>query len=158
MGVRDVGELHSYRRVLVGVDGSGTASLAAERAIDVACRWRSELHVVDVVPVPSVTVPIGPAGAAAIAADLEDSDRRASAALEATRCRADDSGIESTVHLVHGEPARAIVDTADRVGADLIVVGNRGVDAAGHHVLGSVPEAVLLQAPCDVLVVHTTDH
>lgn len=158
MGARTLGEMHSYDRVLVGVDGSGTAVLAAERAIDVACRWRSDLHVVDVVPVPSVCVPVGPAGASAIVAKLEDDDRCAGAALGATRCRAAECGIESTVHLVHGEPARAIIDTADRVGADLIVVGNRGVDAAGHYVLGSVPEAVLLGARCDVLVVHTTDH
>jgi nucleotide-binding universal stress UspA family protein len=158
MTSRTLDDMHSYDRVLVGVDGSGTAAFAAERAIDVACRWRSELHVVDVVPVPSVCVPVGPAGASAIVAKLEDGDRRAGAALEAARCRAAECGVESTVHLVHGEPARAILDTADRLAADLVVVGNRGADAAGHYVLGNVPEAVLLGARCDVLVVHTTDH
>lgn len=92
-----------------------------------------------------------------LSARLEDGDRQAGAALEATQNRAAEFGIESTAHLVHGDPARAIIDTADEVGADLIVVGNRGVDAAGHYVLSNVPEAVLLGAGCDVLVVHTTD-
>lgn len=147
----------SYGRVLVGVDGSDTAALAAERAIEVACRWQAELHIVDVVPVPAVAVPVGPAGADAITERLADNDRSAGKALEATRRRATDCGLESRSHLVHGEPARSILSTAEQVGADLIVVGNRGVDHAGRHVLGSVPEAVLLGARCDVLVVHTTD-
>jgi nucleotide-binding universal stress UspA family protein len=148
----------SYARILVGVDGSGTASLAADRAIELAAACGAELHVVDVVVVPSVSAPIGAAGADVITDRVARADDSASEALEAARRRAEAAGVAAVTHLVHGEPAAAIVNTAASVGADVIVVGNRGVDASGHYVLGSIPEAVLHGARCDVLVAHTTDH
>lgn len=145
-----------YRCVLVGVDGSTTALHAADRSIELTAQCGGRLHVVDVVPLPSVGAAVGPAGAAAITATIDAGDRAASEALRATTERAAAHGVETETHLVHGDPAAAIVATAAEVGADLIVVGNRGVDPAGRYVLGSVPQSVLYGAPCDVLVVHTT--
>ncbi len=145
-----------YERVLVGVDGSETAARAADRSIELTARCGGRLHVVDVVPLPTVGAAVGPAGAAAITAKVDDGDRAASEALRATTERAQERGIDTEMHLVHGEPASAIVSTATEVGADLIVVGNRGVDSSGRYILGGVPQSVLYNAPCDVLVVHTT--
>ena len=53
-----------------------------------------------------------------------------------------------------GDPADAILDVAEEKGADLIVVGNKGMKGA-RRVLGSVPNTVAHQAPCAVLIVHT---
>ena len=53
-----------------------------------------------------------------------------------------------------GEPAEAIVDTARENGADLVIVGTRGENAAKRALMGSVSTSVLHHAPCDVLVVR----
>ena len=66
-------------------------------------------------------------------------------------------GAAVTEHLVQGEPAAQIAHVADTIGADLIVLGSRGLDSAGRYVLGSVPEKVLFDAHGhDVLIVRTT--
>jgi nucleotide-binding universal stress UspA family protein len=56
---------------------------------------------------------------------------------------------------VEGEPADAILATAAEQGADLIVIGNRGMGALSGHLLGSVPGDIAHRAPCDVLIVQT---
>jgi nucleotide-binding universal stress UspA family protein len=53
-----------------------------------------------------------------------------------------------------GDPAEAIVRLADQVGADLIVVGNKGMKGV-RRVLGSVPNSVAHHANCSVLIVDT---
>lgn len=146
----------AYSRILVGIDGSDTSARAAERAIEIAGSCGAELHMVCAVPVPAVNVAVGAAGANAIAQRLANEDGRAAGALRALQQRADECGVATVTHLVHGEPSQAIVATAADIDAGVIVVGNRGVDGAGHYLLGNVPEKVLLSAPCDVLIVHTT--
>ena len=60
------------------------------------------------------------------------------------------------VHGVPGEAADAIVDVAAALGADLLVVGNRGMSGKRRFILGSVPNKVSHHAPCDILIVDTT--
>ena len=55
-----------------------------------------------------------------------------------------------------GDPADAILDVAEEQGADLIVVGNKGMTGAKRFLLGSVPNKVSHHAPCSVLIVRTT--
>lgn len=52
-----------------------------------------------------------------------------------------------------GEPADEIVGAAEELGADLVVVGRRGLGPLRRLVLGSVSDAIVRRAPCDVLVV-----
>ena len=63
-------------------------------------------------------------------------------------------GIEPKLVEGLGEPAEAIVDTARENGADLVIVGTRGENAAKRALMGSVSTSVLHHAPCDVLVVR----
>lgn len=61
---------------------------------------------------------------------------------------------DATVAIGGPNPARSLCDEAERIGASMIVVGNRRAQGAGR-VLGSVASDVTKLAPCDVLVVHT---
>ena len=73
------------------------------------------------------------------------------------QCWAATLGLVVTEHLVEGEPAAQIAHVADTIGADLIVLGSRGLDPAGRYVLGSVPERLLFDPHGhDVVVVRTT--
>lgn len=63
-------------------------------------------------------------------------------------------GIEVDEHEVGGDAALGILDVAEKVGADLIVVGARGRGAVARFVRGSVSTRVAHHSPCDVLVVE----
>ena len=60
------------------------------------------------------------------------------------------------MHGKAGDPADAICEVAAEVGADVIVVGNKGMNGV-RRVLGSVPNSVAHQAPCSVLIAFTAD-
>jgi nucleotide-binding universal stress UspA family protein len=68
--------------------------------------------------------------------------------------RSIDADIEYTVTAVEGPPARVLLEVAEQVKADLIVVGNVRMQGLGR-VLGSVGNEVLRSAPCSVLIVKT---
>jgi nucleotide-binding universal stress UspA family protein len=55
-----------------------------------------------------------------------------------------------------GDPADVLIDVAEETGADLIVVGNKGMTGAARFLLGSVPNKITHHAPCNVLVVRTS--
>ena len=64
-----------------------------------------------------------------------------------------DQGIDCAVRTGRGDPAKALVKLAASCNADLLVIGNKGMN---RRVLGSVPNSVTHNAPCSVLVVKTT--
>jgi nucleotide-binding universal stress UspA family protein len=66
------------------------------------------------------------------------------------------AGVTVETFAREGDPADAILDIAEERGADLIVVGNRGMTGAKRFVLGSVPNKVSHHAPCSVLIIRTT--
>ena len=67
-----------------------------------------------------------------------------------------EAGLEVETFAREGDPADAILDVAEERGADLIVVGNKGMTGARRFLLGSVPNRVSHHAPCSVLIVRTT--
>ena len=58
-------------------------------------------------------------------------------------------------HSSVGEPAEALIELAEKLHADLVVVGNRGMSGMKRFVLGSVPNRVSHKCPCSVLIVNT---
>lgn len=74
--------------------------------------------------------------------------------LEKLRASISGEGVEAKYYPATGDPADAIVRVADQIGADLIVVGNKGMKGV-RRVLGSVPNSVAHQANCSVLIVDT---
>jgi nucleotide-binding universal stress UspA family protein len=66
------------------------------------------------------------------------------------------SGLQVETVAREGDPADAILDVAEETGADLIVVGNKGMTGAKRFLLGSVPNKVSHHAPCSVLIIRTT--
>ena len=66
------------------------------------------------------------------------------------------AGAKVETHAVTDDPADSIIQIAEEVHADLVVVGNKGMQGAKRFLLGSVPTKVAHHAPCTVLVVKTT--
>jgi nucleotide-binding universal stress UspA family protein len=79
------------------------------------------------------------------------------ALLEQAAAEARDAGVADVDTFARqGDAADAIIDVAEEVRSDLIVVGNRGMTGAKRFLLGSVPNKVSHHAPCSVLIVRTT--
>jgi nucleotide-binding universal stress UspA family protein len=81
---------------------------------------------------------------------------RAQHYADRARLRLQEAGVESETHVWPGGPAESLVQIADEQGAQMIVVGNRGMTGA-RRVLGSVPNHVSHHARCDVLIVATAE-
>ena len=76
--------------------------------------------------------------------------------LEGAAKTAKQAGVETQTHPREGEPADALLDVAEEVKADVIVVGNKGMTGAKRFLLGSVPNKVSHHSPCGVWIVRTT--
>ena len=140
-----------FSSVVVGTDGSATASEAVRRAMELAKLFGATLHVVTVYKPKPVRV-----------SDVPEEFReylgaggKADSLLEDLSSRAKAAGIPVQGHAETGDPAEAIVRVAEQEHADVIVVGNKGM-AGVRRVLGSVPNSVAHQAQCSVFIVQTT--
>jgi nucleotide-binding universal stress UspA family protein len=141
-----------FKTIVVGTDGSDTADRAVNRAAELAALTGADLHLVSAYRQAPVRVADG---SVAEAADWSvGGDYKADAALQRTIARLRGKGISIDEHAPKGDPADAIVAVAVRENADLIVLGSKGMHGKGR-LLGSVPNKVSHQAPCDLLIVHT---
>jgi nucleotide-binding universal stress UspA family protein len=141
-----------FKTIVVGTDGSDTADRAVNRAADIAELTGADLHLVSAYR--EAPVRVGD-GSVAEAADWSvGGDFKADAALQRTIARLRDKGIAISEHAPKGDPADGIIKVAVAENADLIVLGSKGMHGKGR-LLGSVPNKVSHQAPCDLLIVHT---
>ena len=139
-----------FATIVVGTDWSETAEVALVKAIELARAGGARVHVVTASPPP----PPRASGAAGVGERRGPigPDFQADVVLERTLERLGAGDLEVQQHMSTEAPGDAIVEVAEQVGADLIVVGNRGMR---RRVLGSTPNTVSHRAPCDVLIVQT---
>ncbi len=135
--------------VVVGVDETDRSLIAARKALRLATMLDAELHAVFVAHVPAAMLAVL-AGVPAAAGEFADAQREAVWAGVGPLLDA----ASVSVHRIdlEGYPADALVEYAQDVGADLIVVGSRGRGDLASLVLGSTSHRVVNQAPCDVLI------
>jgi nucleotide-binding universal stress UspA family protein len=149
-----------FKSILVGTDGSETAA----RAVDLAARLAqagddTTLHIVSVGKSPS-SAAIGLSQAApggtgmTQAAWSEDAIRDLGELLKHVASTVGEGVASVETYARVGDPAEVICELADQVRADLIVVGNRGMQG-GRRFLGSVPNNISHHAPCSVLIAQT---
>ncbi len=146
-----------YKSIVVGTDGSGTATEAVRHAAELARLAGATLHVVTAYQAMSPLAAIGPdAGAAALASGArEEAERGATEIVGRATRQVSDNGTEVRSHVRPGDPATVLVEIAEEEGADLIVVGNKGMSGLKRFVLGSVPNTVSHHCPCSLLIVQT---
>jgi nucleotide-binding universal stress UspA family protein len=146
-----------FGSIVVGTDGSETAGEAVRQATELAKAVGAKVNLV------SAYQPVGnqrlreertqvPDDAQWMVHEREDVD----ATLKEAAARAEEAGVETQSFARQGDPADAILDVAEEVGADLIIVGNKGMTGTRRYFLGSVPNNVSHHAPCSVLIIQTT--
>jgi nucleotide-binding universal stress UspA family protein len=139
-----------FQTVVVGADGSPTAAEAVRQAIELTKLTGGQLHIVSAYKPQQLHSAAGQEfGKSMDTLDLADS------LLADLGSRARIAGVPVEVHAESNDPAEAICGVAEEVGADLIIVGNKGMTGV-RRVLGSVPNSVAHRAPCSVLIAFTS--
>lgn len=144
--------MSDYKKIVVGTDGSKSSMLAVERAAAIAAAFDATLIIgcayyetkedaSKTLRQDSVTV----LGDDPAQKNLET----ASAAAQAVGAK----NIET--YIKPGTPVEALMSIVNENQADLLVVGNRGINSLTGRLLGSVPADVARQSQCDVMIVHT---
>ncbi len=146
-----------FTRIVVGTDGSDTAAEAVRRAVELAKLSDAELSIVSAYEPASKRRVEGEKLDAPADVQYEIGPREdVNLVLDAAAAAARKEGVEVQTHPVEGDPADAILTVAEETGADLIVVGNKGMTGARRFLLGSVPNKVSHHAPSSVIIVRTT--
>jgi nucleotide-binding universal stress UspA family protein len=145
-----------YGHVLVGTDGSASATEAVRHAAGLAAACSATLTIVSAY---SPDPDRGDRVKGEVPPDLQwavtDSAVATERAAEGRRL-ARAAGVENIgVHVEAGDPADVVVGAATERGADVIVVGSKGMTTPTRFLVGSVPNKISHHAPCDVIIVHT---
>jgi nucleotide-binding universal stress UspA family protein len=148
-----------YEHIVVGTDGSDTAGVAVNRAIDLAQAAGAELDVafaLDVRKAFDLARVVEASNQSIDVNAFNASMRHESEQICAEAVAgADARGVKAFAHVVPGDAPGVLLDLAEEVGADLIIVGNHGMLGVRRFV-GSVPNTISHHAPCDVLIVNTS--
>lgn len=150
--------MSSYSTILVGTDGSNSSF----RAVDKAARLAADTGAALVLA--SAYYPMPEKDRLSAADRLGDlaykvqGSTPADDALRAARERAIAAGAKNIEEVAQeGDAVDVLARIARDRRADLVVVGNRGLNSLAGRLLGSVPANLSHRSPCDVLIVHTTD-
>jgi nucleotide-binding universal stress UspA family protein len=133
--------------VAVGTDGSETASEAVQQAAEFARRFDAKLVLL------SAFTDGAPPADADEAQWAYSPKAQVREILSRTEAQMKEQGIDCMTAIDQGDPADVLVRLAAECGADMLVVGSKGMQ---RRVLGSVPNSVTHKASCSVLVVKTT--
>src|ERR1700759_3227807 len=147
--------MSGYTTIVVGTDGSDSSLRAVDRAGQIAAGTDAKVV---------VATAYFPQSEDQRAADvLKDEGYKMAgnapiyAILREARDRATAAGAKNVEEkAIVGAPINALVDLAEEVNADLLVVGNVGLSSVAGRLLGSVPSEVSRRAKMDVLIVHTS--
>jgi nucleotide-binding universal stress UspA family protein len=142
-------------KVLLAIDGSEEAALAAQAATELSKETGSEVHVTFVLPRPEALIGHHTYSAEVRESVLEQARSEAQQFLEgrAEQLRSEGAKV-AEAHLRTGEPDKEIVRLSEEIGATLIVMGSRGLGAMRRALMGSVSDSVVRHAHCPVLIMR----
>jgi nucleotide-binding universal stress UspA family protein len=143
-----------FKTIAVGTDGTDTAEKAVDVAADIAERYQAQLLIFSAYE---------PVNRKQLASEREQAPEEmqwriheaelVDAMLGRTLKRVQERGLEGKAVAREGEPDDVLCELAAEHDADLLVIGNKGMN---RRVFGSVPRRVCQHAPCSVVVVKTT--
>jgi len=144
-----------YKRILVAIDGSKASFTALQKAVELAKTLNAELYGITVVP--QVADFLGlptPSTQGMVDVVLENAKQLRERVLDQVR----GMGFKMAEYYVEvGSPSNIILDKAEEIGADLIVVGRRGISGIARVLIGSVSSKIVRAAKRDVLVIESED-
>jgi nucleotide-binding universal stress UspA family protein len=150
----------AFDRILVPYDFSAHSQAALEKGAELAEHFGSELHLIHVLLQPSFTYGHGAYGAPAAPplAVMPELREQAEQALRDVAGKVGKGPVKvAPLVLEGGDVAQTLLAAAEKLGADLIVMGTHGRTGVARVFLGSVTERTLRCAPCPVLSVQAPE-
>lgn len=142
-----------FKNIVVAVDGSDHATRAVQVACDLAKHYDSQLHLVHTPQLETIAYAVGPSAVEVKPSDAQILEAGKKVMNTATET-ASDMGIPPASTIIgNGTPSQEAVKATKDVGADLIVVGRRGLGGIGSMLLGSTSLRIAHDADCAVLTV-----
>lgn len=139
-------------KILVPVDFSASSQRALDEATALARKSGAELHVVHCYQfLPELIERYGVETPKSYQSDVFDAARKR---MDECCSEARALGLSVQPHMAENLPSKEVVDLAERLGIDLIVIGTKGRSGLKQVVLGSVAERVVRLAPCPVMTVN----
>jgi len=135
-----------WKSILFATDGSKFSEAAADKAINFAKAYGSDLNIISVVDVTDEFIARAPGA-------LEDIVRKAKGVVEDVKNKAVSEGVKAEGYVKEGDAYKSIVDIAGKQKADVIMMGSHGRTGLKRLLMGSVTERVIGHAPCPVMVV-----
>ncbi len=140
-----------FETLLVPVDFSTHSDHALECAIGLAKTFGAKIHIIHAYHLP---IQVATPDQIVIPQDFWTAVRDSAARkLEKAVQKVTAEGLQAEMHLAEMPPAQAVTQTAEKIGADLIIMGTRGLTGLKHVLLGSVAERTIRTAPCPVMTV-----
>ena len=136
-----------YRKILVANDGSEGEFKALAAAIDLADRYRAELHMICVEELPRF-----PATIDEVVEEREQAGHRFAKVIARAQSAAKAKNLKLNAHVVAGHAVPAIINCVKERGIDLLVLGFMGHSAVFNRLIGSTADRLVEHAPCTVLV------
>jgi nucleotide-binding universal stress UspA family protein len=147
----------TYHKIIVGTDGSDTSTLAVDRAASIAADNGAQLLIVTAYEPASKGEVDAASDALKQDAFLVVGSAPAESVLRDATARAHSGGADAVETLaVAGPPVEVLDKVVSNYQADMVVVGNVGLNTLTGRILGSVPQRVARRAGVDVLIVHTS--
>ena len=137
-----------YKRIAIANDGSKGAFKALAAALNLAKRYRAELHMVSVEELPRF-----PSTVDEVIEEKDAADHRYADVIQRARARAKTQRVKIEAHVIAGHAVPGIVGFVEDRRIDLLVVGFMGHSALYNRLIGSTTDRLVELAPCAVLVV-----
>ena len=142
-----------FQHIVVAVDGSDQANNALDIACEIAKKFSSNLHLAHTPEVDTTAIAIG-AGVYVKEPTQEEIEAAGREVIKAAEARAAENGCRPvSIEIGNANPAHHVLDVAERVGADLIVTGRRGLGGLSRLLLGSTSQRIANDADCACMTV-----
>ncbi len=146
-------DLIEIRKILYATDFSRISAYGFRHALTLSRCFRAKLIIFHAISIPP-TIPADPTGGVALAECFDELQEESRIRLEEMLGEARKHEVEAETLLVEGAPHRTVLEEAERLGVDLIVVGTHGRTGVEHLLLGSTAEKIIRHSPVPVLVVR----
>jgi nucleotide-binding universal stress UspA family protein len=145
-------DFQTYKKILIGYDGSENSKRALDRAIALTSAKGASLRIV--VAVNTILTVYGPSAPYYPPGYQEQVMKEGRSLLDVAMKSAKDAGVKVSGSVQDGHPAEIILDLSESEGIDLVVLGRRGISGLERFLLGGVSSTVVSHSKCDVLIVR----
>ena len=146
--------MHTYSSIAVGTDGSATSLVAVRAAASMARVYDADLTVI-CAHYSANTSLLNSSNAEQSKVDIVTDDDAARILGMAEDIAREEQAPRINLMAKPGMPANVLLDAVQETGADLLVVGNKGMRTLAGRIFGNIPGDVAKKAPVDVVLVDT---